>query len=104
YHPKSIRASAAQVFNMDFIKGPSINDLDLLDLPIVALSGAGKSIEDFEFPEKYALLAGIEGPGLPDNVPSDFSVSIKMQPEVESLNAAISVSIALYEWRRRNPL
>jgi RNA methyltransferase, TrmH family len=103
YHPKSIRASAAQVFNMDFIEGPSINDLGSINLPLVTLSGAGKNIDDFEFPDKFALLAGIEGPGIPDNVPSDFTVSIKMQPEVESLNAAISVSIALYEWRRRNP-
>ena len=104
YHPKSIRASAAQVFNMVFIEGPSINDLDSIELPLVTLSGEGKNIEDFEFPEKYALLVGIEGPGLPENVPSDFTVSIKIQPDVESLNAAISVSIALYEWRRRNPL
>ncbi|MFC1650393.1 TrmH family RNA methyltransferase [Candidatus Latescibacterota bacterium] len=104
YHPKSIRASAAQVFNMDFIDGPSINKIENMGIPLVTLSAAGKNIKDFEFPEKYALLAGIEGPGIPDNLNPDFTVSIKMQPYVESLNAAISVSIALYEWRKRNPL
>ena len=103
FHPKSIRASAAQVFNMDFIDGPSINNLENIGIPLVTLSAAGKNIEDFEFPEKFALLAGIEGPGIPEHLNPDFTVSIKMQPYVESLNAAISVSIALYEWRKRNP-
>ncbi len=101
YHPKAIRASAAQVFAMDFVDGPSIYNLETIDIPVVALSPEGQNIEEFEFPDTCALLAGIEGPGLPVNFRPDHTVAIGMQPEVESLNAAISLSIALYEWRRQ---
>lgn len=102
FHPKSIRASAAQVFNMDFIVGPSIIELGDLGIPIVALSTDGVTIGDFEFPDRFALIAGIEGPGLPCDMKPDFKISIKMEPFVESLNAAVAVSIALYEWKKRN--
>lgn len=102
FHPKSIRASGAQVFNVDFIKGVSIFDLGRIHLPIVALSSDGVGIDDFEFPDRFALLAGMEGPGLPDNLLPDFKVSIPMKPGVESLNAAVASSIALYEWNKRN--
>ena len=102
FHPKSIRASGAQVFNVDFIIGPSVFELGDLGIPIVALSTDGVTIGDFEFPDRFALIAGIEGPGLPCDIKPDFKISIKMEPFVESLNAAVAVSIALYEWRKRN--
>ena len=102
FHPKSIRASGAQVFNVDFLKGVSIFELGRLHIPIVALSSDGVGIDDFEFPERFALLAGMEGPGLPDDLRPDFKVSIPMKPGVESLNTAVVSSIALYEWNKRN--
>lgn len=104
FHPKSIRASGAQVFNMDFIIGPSISELRDLGIPIIALSTDGVTIGDFEFPDRFALIAGVEGPGLPCDMKPDFKISIKMEPFVESLNSAVAVSIALYEWKKRNSL
>ena len=100
FHPKSIRASGAQVFHMDFIMGPSIFKLKNLGTPIVTLSTDGVDMNKFEFPESFALLAGVEGPGLPDNFQTDFKISIPIEPIVESLNASVAVSIALYEWRK----
>lgn len=102
FHPKSIRASGVQVFNVDFIDGPSIFELVDLNIPIVALSSDGENIHDFDFPDRFALLAGIEGPGLPDVLQADFKVSIPIEPFVESLNATVATSIALYEWQKRN--
>ena len=101
FHPKSIRASGAQAFNVDYISGPSIFELRDFDMPIVALSPDGENIHNFAFPERFALLAGMEGPGLPKELQPLYKVSIPMEPFVESLNASVAISIALYEWRKK---
>lgn len=101
FHPKSIRASGAQVFTMDFIEGPSIRQLKNFGWPIVALDRDGVNLTNFHFPERFALLPGMEGPGLPEEIQPDYRVSIPMEPMVESLNAVVAVSIALYEWKRK---
>jgi len=54
----------------------------------------------FDFPDAFVLLPGIEGPGLPDEL-KKTAVSIPLEPGIESLNASISASIALYEWKKR---
>ena len=94
YHPKSVRASGAVVFRANLLQGPSIHHLPE-NLPIVPLSKEGKKISDFKFPAKFALLPGIEGPGLPDRY-RKAGVSIPVSPEVESLNAAVATAIALF--------
>ena len=104
YNPKSIRASAGEVFNMTFYRGQSVRDTGGIGMPLVVLSKDGTDIANFNFPDKFGLLAGIEGPGLPENITSDYKVSIPIEPQVESLNASVAVSIALYEWRRREKL
>lgn len=104
FHPKSIRASGAQVFNMDFIEGPPISEIKDLGIPIIALSSDGDNINEFDFPDKFALLAGIEGPGLPGGLKIDLKISIPIESFVESLNATVAISIALYEWKRKYSL
>lgn len=101
FHPKSIRAGGTSVFQVAYRKGPSISRLDTVPVPIVGLSSDGVPVYDFTFPEHCALLPGLEGPGLPNSVNTDFTVSIPIEPHVESLNAAVAVSIALYEYRRK---
>ncbi len=96
YHPKSVRASGGAVFRARLLEGPSINDLPQ-DLPIVPLSKEGKRITDFNFPSKFGLLPGIEGPGLPDRF-RKAAVSIPITREVESLNAVVATAIALFAW------
>lgn len=98
WHPKSIRASGGAVFRAKLLQGPSINDLPA-DLRVVPLSGEGKMISDFTFPSGFALLPGIEGPGLPGHL-REKGISIPIAPEVESLNAVVATSIALYVWKR----
>jgi 16S rRNA (guanine527-N7)-methyltransferase len=99
YHPKAVRASGAVVFRAKLLQGPSIHHLPE-DLPIVPLSKEGKRISDFKFPAKFALLPGIEGPGLPDRF-RKAGVSIPVRPEVESLNAVAATAIALFEWAEK---
>lgn len=104
YHPKSIRAAGSALFLTDFIEGPSIAELHDLPLPVVALSAQGENLYGFPFPERFALLPGVEGPGLPAGIDPDFVVRIPMEADVESLNAAVATSIALYELRRKHDL
>jgi len=100
FHPKSIRAAGTPVFTMSFMTGPSIYKLRAMKRPLVALSPVGINISTFRFPERFALLPGLEGPGLSEEVKPDFTLSIPMKPHVESLNAAVATSIVLYEWKR----
>jgi len=69
-------------------------------LPILALSAEGIDIRQAVFPKAFGLLAGMEGPGLPEAW-RRRAVRIPIRPEVESLNAAAAMAVALYEWKRR---
>jgi tRNA G18 (ribose-2'-O)-methylase SpoU len=100
YHPKALRASGGSVSTMRLRTGPSLKDLPM-DLPVLALSADGRKISQSAFPETFGLLAGLEGPGLPSQW-RNKALCIPIQPQVESLNAAAAVAVALYEWRRRS--
>jgi 16S rRNA (guanine527-N7)-methyltransferase len=99
YHPKALRASGGMAPLVRLLQGPALNALPL-DLPVVALSADGCPLDSVQFAETFGLLAGIEGRGLPDAWRAK-AVRIPIDPDVESLNAAVSVGIALYEWKRR---
>ena len=102
FHPKSIRAGGTAIFEVSYYNGPSINKLETIQFPVVALSSGGLPIDTFSFPDTFALLPGMEGPGLPDGLSAVSTVSIPMKPHIESLNAAVAASIALYEIRKKN--
>ncbi|MCX8122732.1 MAG: 16S rRNA (guanine(527)-N(7))-methyltransferase RsmG [Spirochaetes bacterium] len=101
FHPKSIRASAGAVFYCIIEKGPSLDILNSKEIPcpLITLDMKGEDIHNFNFPQKAVLLAGIEGPGLPD-IKKSLKVRIPINT-VESLNATVAVSIALYEWHKQ---
>ncbi len=101
FHPKAIRSSGGYVFRMKFFRGPSIHEIGVYaeekNLEIVALHSEGRDIRNFQFPEKFLLLPGLEGEG----VPAEFrkqSVSIHLSQGVDSLNASVAASIFLYQW------
>ncbi len=96
YHPKSLRASGGAVFLTTLRRGPSITELDDA-LPIIALSSEGAGVATFAFPDRFALLPGLEGPGLPERFRAR-ALAIPIAGEVESLNAATATAIALYVW------
>ncbi|MGB4270754.1 MAG: 16S rRNA (guanine(527)-N(7))-methyltransferase RsmG [Spirochaetota bacterium] len=102
FHQKAVRASAGAVFHCSIEKGPALHMLDTrtIPCPILALDMEGKNIYDYKFPPKAILLAGTEGPGLPA---IDTAVKLRIPIHtVESLNATVAVSIALYEWHKQN--
>jgi 16S rRNA (guanine527-N7)-methyltransferase len=99
FHPKALRASGGAALSLPLRPGPSLQALPP-ELPILALSAEGVDIRETTFPEAFGLLAGLEGPGLPEAW-RRHAVRIPIRPEVESLNAAAAVAVALYEWKRR---
>ncbi len=99
FHPKALRASGGTALEVVFREGPALAELSD-DLPILALSPEGAPLQAAAFPPAFGLLAGMEGPGLPHRW-RRRSLRIPIRPEVESLNAAAAVSVALYEWKRR---
>jgi len=101
FHPKAIRSSAGAVFQCNLWQGPSLHQPDFMELsyPIIALDLEGINIYDFTFPKNAVLLAGVEGQGL-HSIKNCIRVTIPIQV-VESLNATVALSIALYEWHKQ---
>ena len=58
---------------------------------------------DLDLRKPTAILIGSEGAGLPSGLAqaADEHVMIPMQSPVESLNAAVSAAVILYEARRQ---
>lgn len=96
YLPKCLRASGPAVFQVPLHQGPGLAELArMADLPVFALSAKGKNIHSFPFPSAMGLVAGLEGPGLDAFWPPEKRLSIPMQPGVDSLNAAVAMSIGM---------
>ena len=99
FHPKAARAAGTALFQVELASGPSIRDLESADVPLFSLSADGPDIGDAPFPGRFGLVAGIEGPGLPEHLRAGRTLRIPMEPGVESLNAATATAVALYAWR-----
>jgi TrmH family RNA methyltransferase len=98
YHPKAIRASAGAVFRPHLMRGPAMDDLPA-NITVIPLSAEGRDVAGVVFPERFALLPGAEGSGLPARFRAD-AVAIPMDGRVESLNAATAAAVFLYLWSR----
>jgi len=98
FHPKSARAAGPALFQVSMEQGPSIRDLRAKNAPLIALSSDGPDLQSEPFPERFGLVAGVEGPGLPEHLRSGTTRRIPMRPGVESLNAATAAAVALYAW------
>lgn len=100
YHPKALRAAAAATFAVRFNRGPSINELPPQD--VFALDMRGENLASFQWPKNARLLLGEEGPGLPE-IDGMRRLNIEMRPGVESLNATVAASLALFSYRQQHP-
>lgn len=97
FHPKVVSGSAGTVFYTPFLSGPSIKELKP-DPSMIALDMTGENLADFQWPTKARLIVGEEGLGLPENIEGIQKVTIPMNPKVESLNATVAASLALFTY------
>lgn len=92
--PASIKSSAGSVLRMKFLKGPAITNLTG---NFVALDTDGSPLEKFVAPKNLRLLVGEEGPGISRLKDHSQLSKIKIKTKnVESLNAVVATSIALF--------
>ena len=100
YAPKSVRASMSGVFFANIMRGTREEIVKALKgVPLIAADMDGESVFTFTPPEKFCLCIGNEGNGLSDGVRSraKHTVKIPMDARTESLNAAVSAGILMYQ-------
>ncbi len=103
FHFRASRAAGPALFQVPLLEGPSIHELEVRQVPLIALDREGRDINETPFPATFALLVGVEGPGLPAHLRLGEKRRIPIAPEVESLNAATAAAIALYAWSLPSP-
>lgn len=94
FTPKAVKSSAGAVLRMPLCRAEKLASLDLTNT--YALDMVGSDISSFRWPENLRLLIGEEGPGL-KNLKGLMKLKINTGP-VESLNATVAGSIALYSY------
>lgn len=104
YSPKSVRASMSGVFFAKIMRGGRGKVLSALkDVPLIAADMTGENVFAFNPPNIFALCIGNEGNGLSEEVSSRaaYTVKIPMESHTESLNAAVSAGILMYQLKAR---
>ncbi len=101
FHPRSSRAAGPALFQVPLTLGPRLSELRVANEPLISLDTAGPELSESPFPDRFGLVVGVEGPGLPAHLREGPKRRIAMQPGVESLNAAAATAIALYVSSRR---
>lgn len=98
FSPKSVRASMGGIFkvNLHFIKREDAKKT--ISLPFVVADMKGENIFNFKKEEEICLVIGNEGNGVSKEIKdkADYTVSIPMQNQMESLNASVSAGILMY--------
>lgn len=108
YNPKTIRSTMGALFRMPFIYVEDILEAaDALKKQNIALLAAhldgDKNYYSENLKRPMALMIGNEGNGLTKELTdkADVLVKIPMEGQLESLNAAVSTAIILYEAYRQ---
>ena len=99
YSPKAIRASMGGIFYVNVIECIPERALELLNgYKMVVLDMGGEDIYDYKPEYPIALAVGSEAHGLSETIrnKADKVIAIPMKTGIESLNAAISISIAMF--------
>lgn len=108
YNPKTIRSTMGSIYRMPFFYTDDIVQtmagLRRQEIIVYAAHLQGKGYYDeFDYRGGSAFLIGNEGNGLQDRTAAaaDMYLKIPMQGELESLNAAVSAAILMYEAARQ---
>lgn len=101
YHPKCLKVAAGGFMHVKFERCPQIDDqfaeqVGLEKAQLYFLDSQGTSLRHFKRPKDLYLAVGEEGQGLPDNLRNRSQAISIPTTNVESLNATVAMSIALY--------
>jgi TrmH family RNA methyltransferase len=105
---KALRGSMGSALRLPIVIEPRAEDAVLRARShgrsiVAAVPGGGQSLFDVDLRGPLAVLIGGEGSGLPAHLveSADVGLTIPMVPPVESLNAAVTAALILYEARRQ---
>lgn len=108
FNPKTIRSTMGSIYRVPFFVTKdlpgTISSLKEQQVNVYAAHLKGMlSYDEPDYKKKTAFLIGNEGNGLSDEIAdlADTYIKIPMQGQVESLNAAISASLLMYETGRQ---
>ena len=103
---KCIRSSMGYIFDINLIEitYEKLKETKFeKDIKFVCADMFGESIEKFDKrPQNLGVIIGSEGKGVSDILKdmADYTVSIPMQNQVESLNASVSASIFMFNLKK----
>lgn len=104
YNPKTIRSTMGSLYRVPFVYADDLGEMILLlrkeGIRIYAAHLEGKqSFDEISYREGSAFLIGNEGNGLKKETAdlADIYVKIPMEGQVESLNAAVSAALLMYQ-------
>lgn len=106
YNPKVIRSTMGSIFDMNIINATQEETLRLLKLKNFDIVSSYLDTDNYynetEYNYKVALVIGNEANGINDELisKSDVLVKIPIYGKAESLNAAISSAILMYEIKK----
>ncbi len=108
YGTKAVQASMGSILRVPVVRtGDIAAHLDLCrqaGMQTMALTLQGeKDLFELDLKEPTAVIVGQEGSGLPEDVQrlADLRVRIPMSENIDSLNAAVSIAVFLYEALRQ---
>lgn len=107
FHPRALRAASNGQFAIELTRGPSLDTLtrnaSTISGPMVALDAGGTELARFVWPENVRLLLGEEGLGIPPQL-DVARLTVPTTGAVESLNATVAASVALYAYHSARTL
>lgn len=103
FSPKAVRSAMGGIFRVKVVRDSVQNLLDGIKNPITVADMYGKNVFNERIDENFCLVIGNEGKGVSDLVKSraKYTVSIPMENGMESLNAAVSAGILMYNLKRK---
>jgi len=108
YNPKTVRSTMGSIFRVPFVYVKDLPESVALlkesDVTCFAAHlGAKRSCYETDYKGPTAFFIGNEGNGLSDDIASlaDAYIKIPMEGKLESLNAAVSAAILVYEAKRQ---
>ncbi len=101
YSQKAVRASMSGIFRARVYRADREELLSIINLPIVVADMNGENVFNAKIQGDFCLVIGNEGRGVSETLKNLASVvvSIPMENGMESLNAAVSAGILMYNLR-----
>lgn len=102
FNPKAVRASMSGIFRVNVIKGKREELIKSVKVPIVVADMKGENVFSVKNEDPVCIVIGNEGNGVSNTLKQKAAktVSIPMAGGMESLNAAVSAGILMYNLKK----